>query len=188
MDGQVLVLNQNYEPLNITSMRRAVSLLHLGKAEVVEQFDSRVRTVTRSFAAPSVVRLSYYVRRPLTELRVSRRGVFARDEHTCCYCGAADVPLTLDHVVPVSRGGQSTWGNLVTCCVACNHTKGSRTPAEAGLALAFKPFRPRFTPHLSFAQFVGAVRSEHWGLYLAPYAAGAQLFSRERSAGEPVSM
>src|ERR1039458_10027441 len=99
MDGQVLVLNQNYEPLNITSLRRAVTLLHLGKAEIVVAGSRTLHSASRRVPAPSVVRLSYFVRRPYPELRVSRKGIFARDDHTCQYCGAIDVPLTLDHVI-----------------------------------------------------------------------------------------
>jgi 5-methylcytosine-specific restriction endonuclease McrA len=175
MEGQVLVLNQNYEPLNITSMRRAVTLLHLGKAEVVEVSDADLHSVREAMAAPSVVRLSYFVRRPFPELRVSRKGIFARDDHRCQYCGAQDVPLTLDHVVPTSRGGKNDWLNLVTCCVACNNKKGSRTPLEAGMPLPVTPYRPRYTPYISFPKFVAAVRHQRWYHYLQPFAKGLEL-------------
>lgn len=170
MDGQVLVLNQNYEPLNITNMRRAVTLLHLGKAEVVESLDRTLASARLEIGAPSVVRLSYYVRRPYPELRVSRKGVFARDEGACQYCGADDVPLTLDHVVPRSRGGDSGWNNLVTCCVPCNNKKGDRTPDEAGMALLRRPRRPKYTPYISFPKFMHAVKQNRWDLYLLPFA------------------
>ncbi len=174
MDGQVLVLNQNYEPLNITNLRRAITLLHLGKAEVVETVDRAVRSERTALAAPSVVRLAYYVRRPYPQLRVSRKGVFARDNHACVYCGETEVPLTIDHVMPVSRGGSHEWTNLVTSCVACNNKKGNRTPTEAGLAFLSPPFRPRFTPYISFPKFVAAVRDRRWHHYLRPYAAGIE--------------
>lgn len=172
MDGQVLVLNQNYEPLNITNMRRAVALLHLGKAEVVETCDRPLRSARSLTQAPSVVRLAYYVRRPYPQLRVSRKGIFARDNHQCQYCGETNLPLTLDHVVPISRGGTHEWTNLVTCCVTCNNQKGNRTPHEARMDFIQQPYRPRFTPYISFPKFVQAVREHRWQSYLQPYAHG----------------
>ncbi|MBI2300149.1 MAG: HNH endonuclease, partial [Armatimonadetes bacterium] len=105
MEGQVLVLNQNYEPLNITNVRRAVALLHLGKVVVVQASELPFRSVNTALDAPSVVRLAYYVRRPYPELHVSRKGIFARDGNRCQYCGDGDSVLTLDHVIPLSRGG-----------------------------------------------------------------------------------
>ncbi len=174
MDGQVLVLNQNYEPLNITNMRRAVTLLHLGKAEVVESADRRLHSCRLVIDAPSVVRLAYFVRRPYPQLRVSRKGVFARDGHRCQYCGASGEPLTLDHVVPVSRGGKHDWTNLVTSCVTCNNAKGDRTPGEAGLDFIQRPYRPRVTPYISFPKFLQAVQHHRWQSYLQPYAKGLE--------------
>lgn len=170
MDGQVLVLNQNYEPLNITTMRRAVALLYLGKAEVLETAARRLHSQRRELDAPSVVRLAYYVKRPYPQLRVSRKGIFARDNHTCQYCGATDLPLTLDHVLPASRGGGHEWTNLVACCVACNNKKGDRTPTEAGMTLRQPPIRPRYTPYVSFTKFVQAAREQRWQTWLWPYA------------------
>jgi 5-methylcytosine-specific restriction endonuclease McrA len=175
MDGQVLVLNRNYEPLNITSLRRAVTLLHLGKAEIVELGSRPLRSTRGLVPAPSVVRLAYYVRRPYPELRVSRKGIFARDDHTCQYCGAQEVPLTLDHIMPVSRGGGDDWLNLVCSCVPCNNKKGSRTPPEAGMSLRQSPYRPRYTPYISFPKFVAGVRHEPWRDYLRPFAKGLEL-------------
>ncbi len=174
MDGQVLVLNQNYEPLNITNIRRAITLLYLGKAVVVETIDRPLRSARVRLAAPSVVRLAYYVRRPYPQLRVSRKGIFARDSHRCQYCGEAELPLTLDHVIPLSRGGGHDWTNLVTSCVACNNRKGDRTPEEAGMGFLQAPFRPRFTPYISYPKFVQAVRDQRWESYLHPYAGGLE--------------
>ncbi|MCC7493907.1 MAG: HNH endonuclease [Fimbriimonadaceae bacterium] len=174
MDGQVLVLNENYEPLNITNLKRAVTLLHLGKAEVVETVDRQVRSARSRAAAPSVVRLAYYVRRPYPQLRVSRKGIFARDHFRCQYCGARDLALTLDHVIPVSRSGAHDWTNLVTACVACNTKKGDRTPSEAGMTFLQAPYRPRYTPYISFPKFVTAVRDTRWHAWLNPYAGGIE--------------
>lgn len=174
MDGQVLVLNENYEPLNITNLRRAVTLLHLGKAEVVETHDFHLHSAEVEIEAPSVVRLAYYVRRPYPTLRVSRKGIFARDNHQCQYCGVDDVPLTLDHVIPLSRGGGHDWTNLVTSCVPCNNRKGNRLPEEAGMTFIQRPYRPRFTPYISFPKFLQAVRDHRWQQYLMPYARGLE--------------
>lgn len=174
--SQVLVLNQNYEPLNITSQRRALTLLHLGKAEIVEDGDGRVRSARIELPAPSVVRLHYYVRRPYPELRVSRKGIFARDNHCCQYCGAQNVALTVDHVLPISRGGQNSWENLATSCVSCNNRKGDRTPEEADMLLRCRPYRPRYTPYLSFPKFMAAVRDNRWHLYLHPFAGALEVF------------
>ncbi|MBI5835443.1 MAG: HNH endonuclease [Armatimonadetes bacterium] len=175
MNRQVLVLNQNYEPLNITSMRRAVVLLHLGKAEVVAELERHLRSTNHSMHEPTVVRLSHFVRRPYPDLRVTRRGIFARDGHRCQYCGAENVVLTIDHVLPSSRGGGNDWTNLVASCVACNNKKGSRTPEEAGMRLRHTPFRPRTAPCIGYARFVVGVRDPYWNSYLAPYAKGLEL-------------
>lgn len=163
---EVLVLNQNFEPLNICSMRRAVTLLMLGKAEMVQVNDHRVMTITGGFDAPSVVRLRYGVRRPLPQIRVSRRAVLARDRYTCQYCGHTSRDLTVDHVVPRRRGGGDSWENLVACCRRCNLHKSDRTPNQANMKLARKPRRPNYIPYLSLAQYVKALSHEPWRDYL----------------------
>jgi len=175
MNRQVLVLNQNYEPLNITSMRRAVVLLHLGKAEVVAEMERHLRSASQDMRAPTVVRLSHFVRRPYPELRVTRRAIFARDGHRCQYCGADNVVLTIDHVLPSSRGGGSDWTNLVASCVACNNKKGSHTPEEAGMRLVNQPYRPRHAPCIGYAKFVTGIRDPYWHTYLAPFGRGVEL-------------
>jgi 5-methylcytosine-specific restriction endonuclease McrA len=178
MDGQVLVLNQNYEPLNITNARRAITLVYLGKAYMVER-DSRVYHSARvTIDLPSVVRLAYYVRRPLPELKLSRRSIFARDSHTCQYCGAQGRPLTVDHVIPRHRGGDTDWKNLVCACTRCNNKKANRTPGEAGMSLIRQPRRPKYTPYISFSKFVAACQNEQWQPYLAPFAPGLSLPER----------
>jgi 5-methylcytosine-specific restriction endonuclease McrA len=170
MKDRVLVLNQNYEPLNVCSWQRAVTLLCLGKAVALE-YDSRIlHSPTTQVRLPSVVRLATQVRRPLPELRISRRAILTRDKHTCRYCGKQSRTLTIDHVVPRGRGGKDTWDNLVACCVRCNNVKGSLTPAEAGLMLEGQVGRPRFVPYLSFPTFVTAINNEIWRDYLEPFA------------------
>lgn len=170
MPGQVLVLNQNYEPLNVTTWRRAITLVVLGKATVVEEDSQYITTPTRVFRMPSVVRLSYLVRRPLPELRLSRRAILVRDNYTCQYCGKQARDLTIDHVIPRERGGAHTWDNLVACCQRCNLKKGNRTPQQAGMKLLRKPQRPRFIPYLSYSTFRAALQNRQWRDYLEPFA------------------
>jgi len=170
MDGRVLVLNQNYEPLNVCSWQRAISLVCLGKAIPVE-YDSRtIHSPTTHMRLPSVVRLSALVRRPLPELKISRRAILTRDKHTCQYCGKQTRTLTLDHIIPREHGGKDTWENLVACCVRCNNLKGNKTPTEAGMTLRKHAARPRFIPYLSFATFAVAINDEIWRDYLEPFA------------------
>lgn len=139
----VLVLNQNYEPLNICNVRRAFVLLSRGKAEVIEHGAGALRTPSHLFIKPSVIRMVYHIRRPRPKVRLSRREVFLRDNYTCQYCGTRTKDLTLDHVLPRHRGGQHTWENLVSACRACNHRKGSRRPEEAHMKLMRPPVEPK---------------------------------------------
>lgn len=139
----VLVLNASYEPLNVCSVRRAYVLVHKGKAEVVESLDRQLHSAGASFPWPHVVRLFTYVRVPRTaKRRISRRVLFARDGWECVYCGTSGVRLTLDHVVPRSRGGDSVWENVVTSCAPCNLRKGDRLPEEAAMVLSKAPRPP----------------------------------------------
>jgi len=169
-DGRVLVLNQNYEPLNVTTWQRAVALLYLGKAVAIESDGQPIRSATEEFAMPHVVRLSYHVRRPMPEVRISRSAIMARDGHRCQYCGQRGKNMTLDHVVPRQRMGGHTWENLVACCTECNNKKGNCTPQEAGMELLSQPRRPRFIPYLSYATFRAALKNRVWRDYLEPFA------------------
>jgi len=148
MEGVVLVLNQNYEPLNVCNLPRAFRLLFGEKAEVIEFDHQMVRTPRVEYRAPSVIRLQHMVRRPRPRVKLSRREVFSRDRHTCQYCGDSlpTSELTFDHVVPVAHGGRKDWENIVTCCVSCNRKKGGRTPHEAGMHLVKFPRRPESIP------------------------------------------
>lgn len=153
-DASVLVLNQNYEPLNVTNARRAIVLLDRGKAEVLEHAQGSLRTTTASLQLPSVIRLVYMIRRPRPQVRLSRREVFLRDGYTCQYCGVKTRDLTLDHVMPRHRGGKHLWDNLVSACKSCNHRKGSRTPDEARMPLARPPRRPRSSVYYVFSPYL----------------------------------
>lgn len=145
---QTLVLDPGFTPIKVISWRRALCLMFLEKAEVLASYEREVRSVTRSFAAPSVVRLLGAVRPGPQVVRFSRKNVYLRDGFRCQYCGVVygDHELTLDHVVPRVFGGKTSWTNVVTACGACNRRKGGRTPEQAGLPLRTKPARPRWTP------------------------------------------
>lgn len=158
----VLVLNASFEPLSVVSVRRAACLVLAGKAEIIERDSMELRSASRSLPVPMVVRLRYMVRAPRRRQAVlSRRAVFARDDHQCQYCGA--VADSIDHVLPRSRGGQHVWENLVAACRPCNLTKRDRTPEEAGMRLR----RPSQAPRSPAWVVVGASRiPEAWRAYL----------------------
>ena len=143
---RTLLLNATYEPLQIVSWKRAIRMLFQGKVEVIEVYDREVRSVTLSLNIPSVIKLQHYVRvRPQqARIKFSRSNLFARDKYSCQYCGQQQVTsqLTYDHVVPVARGGPTSWENIVTSCLPCNRRKRDRTPDEAGLKLKKKPIAP----------------------------------------------
>ncbi len=166
MDGVVLVLNLNYEPLNVCNLPRAFRLVFGEKAEVIEFDHQEVRTPRQIFRAPSVIRLQHHVRRPRPRVKLTRREVFVRDRHTCQYCGGQTKDLTLDHVVPRHRGGGHTWENLVTACKACNHRKGGKTLDEARLRLQRPPYEPRSDVYSLFTPYLVDERNGAWRDYL----------------------
>lgn len=140
----VLLLNGDYTPLEAISVERAMVLLITEKVEVVHaKVDKYIRTIKEQFPFPEVVRLKWYVYIKRKSLSPSKRNVFERDEYTCQYCGSKR-NLTIDHVLPISRGGENTWKNMVTCCWKCNNIKGNKTPEEAGMKLFSEPSRPTF--------------------------------------------
>jgi 5-methylcytosine-specific restriction endonuclease McrA len=163
----VLVLNATFEPINVTAVRRALLLMLKGVAQAEEHNHAEVHSATASMKIPSVIRLLAYRHIPQQTRALSRKNILLRDRNTCQFCGhifpAGD--LTLDHVMPRSRGGHSTWENLVACCYACNNRKGDRTPEEAGLRLQRRP-RP-FTLHTSrqLMRLIGR-QDEKWRKYL----------------------
>ena len=161
--GKVLVLNASYEPLNITSWRRAVVLLIKGKAE---QLENSERLIYADFPLPSVIRLRHYVRVPYKEIPLTRRNVLERDRHTCQYCRYKGEQLTLDHVLPRSRGGGDTWENLVTACVRCNVKKGNRTPKEAQMPLRHAPRRPYSSLQFELVKHTKGNLNQEWRKYI----------------------
>jgi 5-methylcytosine-specific restriction endonuclease McrA len=175
MSHEVLVLNSDYEPLNVCNLRRAIVLVYLGKADILHARnedeigsggDFLASAEGGAFCAPSVVKLRHHVKRPLPELKLSRRSVFARDNFTCQYCGIHGKDLTIDHVHPKRYGGGMTWENLVTCCRKCNTKKGDKTPEKAGMKLLRQPRRPRYTPYISLNKYVAGTRHAVWRDYL----------------------
>jgi 5-methylcytosine-specific restriction endonuclease McrA len=145
--GRVLVLNASYEPINVCTVRRAAVLILKNRAEILEEGDWALHAESFTLARPVVIRLLTYVRIPRDAHRrkITRRAVFARDRWTCQYCGHERGNLTVDHVVPRSKGGKSTWDNIVTCCAPCNRRKGDRLPRQANMVPARKPKAPNST-------------------------------------------
>jgi len=161
----VLLLNANYEPLNVCNMRRAVTLVMLGKAEILQDAEEAIRTCSGDLTAPSVVKMRYHVRRPIPKLRLSRHSILARDNYVCQYCGSGK-DLTIDHVIPRWVGGPQTWENLVTCCRKCNLKKADKTPQQANMKLKKEPRRPKYVPYLSLQKYIRAIQREEWQFYL----------------------
>jgi 5-methylcytosine-specific restriction endonuclease McrA len=164
--GDVLVLNATYEPLNVVSIKRAVVLLLKEKAELVEAAEAQLRSENLSLSVPLVIRLVYFVKIPRrVSLPVTRRTVLSRDNYTCQYCGSTPPrkDLTVDHVLPRSRGGKTTWENVATACERCNGRKGNRTPTEASMKLLNKPKRPRY---IAIATVASAEARQAWGKYI----------------------
>ena len=144
MSGRVLVLNATYEPINVCTVRRAVVLLLKEKAELLERGRWELHSESSTLARPVVIRLVSYVKVPRDAHRrkITRRAVFARDSWTCQYCGSRS-NLTVDHVIPRSKGGTSSWENIVASCAPCNRRKGDRLPRQAGMHPRHAPRTPR---------------------------------------------
>ena len=167
LSSNVLVLNRLYQPIHVTTVRRALALLYQGVARAIDaeyrlfDFDSwaalsaevyrdSIGLVGRRLRVPRVIVLTAYDHFPKTRVRFSRLNIYARDSNTCQYCGRTlpRAELNLDHVIPRSRGGTTSWENVVCSCVPCNLRKGGRTPQEATMRLLRPPVRPRWTPML----------------------------------------
>lgn len=174
----VLLLNANYEPLNVCQMRRAVSLIMLGKAEIIQEAAELLVTSESERTAPSVVRMRYQVKRPIPKLRLSRHSVLARDNYICQYCGSGR-DLTIDHVIPRWVGGPCSWENLVACCRKCNLKKGDKTPQQANMKLRTVPKRPNYVPYLSLQKYLKAIDRDDWQFYLPIF----KEFARQEAAG-----
>ena len=163
--GRVLVLNASYEPLNVCTVRRALVLILKEKAEVLEKGDGVLRSETMRLDRPEVIRLVAYVRVPrdVHRRRITRKAVLARDGWTCQYCGTERPGLTVDHVIPRSRGGESVWENIVASCAPCNRRKGNRLPRDAGMHPRSAPKPPG--PHV-FIRIAAPKVPDAWEQYL----------------------
>jgi 5-methylcytosine-specific restriction endonuclease McrA len=154
----VLILNVTFEPMHVCSTKRALALVLSGKAEIVVNGRGTIRSAASEFEIPSVIKLSYMVKRPRPRIALSKREILRRDDYTCQYCGRKMRTLTLDHVVPRRKGGPHTWENLVAACSPCNRRKGGKLIAEAEMTLQRPPFEPspsaayRFGTHLEQRQ------------------------------------
>jgi len=140
---KVLVLNFDYSPLNVTSVQRGFILVVNGKAEIIKSAENPITTFTHTYVRPLIIRLLKYINYRGSGIRVNRHRVFRRDNNECVYCGSKK-ELTIDHVIPRSKGRKNTWDNLVTCCQKCNLKKGNKTPDEARMPLRRKPYQPNF--------------------------------------------
>lgn len=164
LSGKVLILNQNYEPLCVCNVQKAIVLLWLGKAELIASRPERaIRTIRHAYPYPSVVRLALYIHVPYKKVELTRKNILRRDNHRCVYCGKTTPPLTVDHIIPKSRSGGDTWENLVCACVRCNNRKGNKTPEEANMKLRSKPIRPN---HVTFIQSVVGTVEREWEPFL----------------------
>ena len=197
LNSKVLVLNRHYLPVHVTSVRRAFAMLYQGVAQAVDEsyqtfdFESwselsvsvhqeSLGLVDRAIRVPRVILLQTYDRVPRRQVRFNRFNVYARDRNTCQYCGRrfARCDLNLDHVVPRSQGGRSTWENIVCSCQACNRRKGGRTPRQAGMMLLRRPRRPDWTPFVletfsprryrEWLPFLSTVDAAYWNTELEP--------------------
>lgn len=152
MHEPVLVLNANFEPINVCSTRRALGLVLNGKASLVLNGRGEVCSVSRSFPKPSVIRLDKMIKRPRPTVHLTKREILRRDNYTCQYCGQRVPYLTIDHVIPRRLGGTHSWQNLVAACPACNHRKGGRTAEQAQMRLLRPPQEPPSSAQYLFAR------------------------------------
>ena len=164
LNRHVLVLNQNYEPLSVCSVKRAVIMVFLDRAEIIETLDGqKIHSVSMSLSVPSVVRLDAYIKVPIKRIMLTRKNIIKRDGGRCQYCGKKGSQMTVDHVIPKNLGGKDSWENLVAACLVCNNKKGQRTPDQAGMKLLKKPRRPN---HITFIQQFVGVEDRRWKRYL----------------------
>jgi 5-methylcytosine-specific restriction endonuclease McrA len=165
MQAPVLVLNANFEPINVCDLQRAMGLLLAEKAILVLNGRGFIHSVSTSLPIPSVIRLQKMVSRPRPQLKMTRREIFRRDGYICQYCGRHTIDLTVDHVIPRHMGGKHTWTNVVAACPACNHRKGGRLAQEAGLKLLRKPTEPPSSARYIFGRHLDG--NQEWELFLS---------------------
>lgn len=193
LNTTVLVLNRSFQPVHVTSLKRAFTLLYQGVAQAIDEqyrlFDfpswaalsaevagESIGTPTRRIRIPRVVVLVAFDRLPRMRVRFSRHNIYLRDDNTCQYCGKrfTRAELNLDHVIPRSQGGNTSWENIVCSCIPCNLRKANRTPIQAGMALLREPFRPKWSPsfrptgqgHPVWRPFLSMIDASYWNTEL----------------------
>ena len=154
--NQVLVLNSDFTPLNVTSLQKSVKLVLKGKAEVLKENIEKILTTSGEFVRPLIIRLLNYVKFRTKPIKISRHRIYARDNHQCVYCGSKK-SLTIDHVIPRSKGGLNTWANMVTSCFSCNVKKGDKSLEQSKMKLNSQPYEPQF-----FTEIAGRSLENVW--------------------------
>ncbi|MCA9483402.1 MAG: HNH endonuclease [Nitrospina sp.] len=182
LDNQkVLILNYSYEPLQFCTAKRGIIMVLSGRAEKIETNGYVVRSPNFSFPLPTVIRVLKMVRRNRRNrgkgVAFSKKNIMRRDNYTCQYCGVREKLLTVDHIIPKSRGGETNWMNVVVACKPCNLKKGNRTAVEAGMALNKKPFRPSFHYHSFVIPSASPEHLESWYKYLPPSLRARNVFN-----------
>ncbi len=167
--GKVLVLNASYEPLNITTWRRAIVLMLKGKAESLEEDQNQ--SIRNDTKLPTVIRLRYFIKVPYRELALTRANLLQRDNNSCQYCGYTGDKLSIDHVIPRSRGGDDSWENVTIACLTCNVEKGNRTPQEANMPLKRPPYKPLSTLSFEANKQISTGLHKEWSKYVIGWAA-----------------
>ena len=160
----VLVLNANFEPLNVCTIRRAMGLIFSYKASMLVNGRGEIHTAKTLYPAPSVIRLDRMIKRPRPQIKLNKQEIFRRDDYACQYWGTRTDNLTLDHVIPRRLGGAHSWENLVTACRECNHRKGGRMVESAGMALHSKPNAPTATAQYIFSRYLP--HNSEWSNYI----------------------
>lgn len=164
LNGPVLILNVNFEPLHVCNSKRALSLVIAGRAETILNGRGVIRSSSAVFEIPSVIKLSHMIKRPRPRVSLSKREILRRDDFTCQYCGRRMRHLTLDHIIPRHRGGPHTWKNLVAACMPCNRRKGGKNPREANMMLRRQPFEPKATAVYRFSSHVK--ENQDWAQFI----------------------
>lgn len=166
-DSRVLVLNASFEPINVCTVRRAIVLVLKGVARAEEHSSRFFHSTSHAMPVPSVIRLIEYIHIPFERKSLSRKNILLRDHNICQYCQTVFPPqeLTLDHVIPKARGGDSSWDNLVACCRRCNNRKGNKTPEEAGMRLLKRPQPFSISVSRQIMRYIGRT-DENWRKYL----------------------
>ncbi len=166
---KVLVLDVSYFPIGVISWEKAIYLSMSNKVEILDHYDLKINSVQQSFDCPAVVKVNWFSPKRL-QVNFSRWSVLTRDNFSCAYCNNQFNPneLTLDHVIPFSKGGQRNWGNIITACTPCNHRKANRTPEQAGMPLHWNPYTPKWNPSF-LLKFIGCGIQDKWRPWLSNF-------------------